>query len=337
MPIETTETKTDVTNTENDTLESSEVSTSLEETKEEVADLYLDLLDQKKGGLLSVAGSLNPLRKVAKENLLATKTKAEKLGFFDKIGKNIEKRLNKIKEEVLGKVTGSSGLTYTEEEKKKLETMKGLLASADKTKLDDLKAQIEAGTDPAETPDTTTTNPDTETADKTAIIAGAAGVGAIITSPSESKEASTTYVAPFEKDGHTFIMSPFGLRNGEEHDAVDISAPAGTEIKSITGGEVIDTGYSAKTNYYIKIQTPDKKKTLTFVHLKKNLPFEKGKIVKPDDVIGYIGTQKIDKYRTGPHLHLSVYDNDEKKFINPAKDKDLTPIIALYPVYKAAA
>jgi hypothetical protein len=48
-----------------------------------------------------VAGSLNPLRKVAKENLLATKTKAEKLGFFDKIGKNIEKRLNKIKEEVL--------------------------------------------------------------------------------------------------------------------------------------------------------------------------------------------------------------------------------------------
>jgi murein DD-endopeptidase MepM/ murein hydrolase activator NlpD len=59
--------------------------------------------------------------------------------------------------------------------------------------------------------------------------------------------------------------------------------------------------------------------------------------VKPDDVIGYIGTQKIDKYRTGPHLHLSVYDNDEKKFINPAKDKDLTPIIALYPVYKAAA
>jgi hypothetical protein len=48
MPIETTETKTDVTNTENDTLESSEVSTSLEETKEEVADLYLDLLDQKK-------------------------------------------------------------------------------------------------------------------------------------------------------------------------------------------------------------------------------------------------------------------------------------------------
>jgi murein DD-endopeptidase MepM/ murein hydrolase activator NlpD len=52
-------------------------------------------------------------------------------------------------------------------------------------------------------------------------------------------------------------------------------------------------------------------------------------------VIGYVGVQAVSRYRTGTHLHLGVYDDVEKKYIDPEKDDDLKKIVDKYPVYTA--
>lgn len=320
----TDETVVDTQDLVTDTPAVVEWSATIEDTKTQLAEMYLMLLDSKKGGIVwTVSGlgvNLNPLKKDAINYLTSDTSVVEKSDIFSNIGKNIKKAL-------LGKITW---WTFLEYDQASLDKMKALiLANKDnQTKLQELIDQIASGIDP-------TTDPNAVNATQ-AVTAWATTATWAVVAEYSSENTSTTYVEPFEKTEHTFISSPFGPRNGAQHEAIDITAPIGTEVKSITGGEVVETGYSKAANYFIKIQTPDKKKIITFVHLAKDLPFKKWDTVKPDDVIGYIGAQKVDQHRSGPHLHLGVYDNVAGKFVDPEKDDDLKDIIDDYPKMSAA-
>jgi|GEM_PF-2004467 len=69
---------------------------TIEETKTQLAEMYLNLLDKKKGGIVStVAGvgvNLNPFQKDAVEYLTTDKKVEDKTDIFSNIGKNIKKK-----------------------------------------------------------------------------------------------------------------------------------------------------------------------------------------------------------------------------------------------------
>ena len=146
------------TTTENPEDESSQ--TTIEDTKTELATMYLNFLDKQKWGILATTAwlgvNLNPLQKDAVEYLTTDAVVKEKTDFFSNIGKNIKKKF----------VEKFTGWTMLEYDKASLSKMKALITQYknDQTKLQGLMDQIAAGTDPTatETPPTPveqTTNP----------------------------------------------------------------------------------------------------------------------------------------------------------------------------------
>ena len=124
------------------------------------------------------------------------------------------------------------------------------------------------------------------------------------------------------------LTSDYGTRTWVDgsrqfHDGIDIEAPEGTPIKSISGGKVIFAGVHKKTGgnvVVIREQTAKViKTTVLYGHLEKIL-VTKGQAVKQGKVIGTVGSTGKS---TGPHLHLSVWqDNLETrnyKNVNPEK------------------
>ncbi len=126
--------------------------TTIEETKEQLAEMYLNFLDKQKGWILEtgvgLGVSLNPLHKDAIK-YLTTDAKKEKTDFFSTIEKNIKKKF----------IEKLSWWTLLEYDKASLNKMKALINQYknDKAKLEELMAQIEEGTDPTIIPTTETT------------------------------------------------------------------------------------------------------------------------------------------------------------------------------------
>lgn len=122
--------------------ESSEM--TIEDTKEQLATMYLNFLDKQKWGILATTAwlgvNLNPLQKDAVEYLTTDKTVPDKTDFFSNIGKNIKKKF-------VEKFTGWTMLEYN---KASLNKMKALITQYkdDQTKLQELMTQIEDGIDP---------------------------------------------------------------------------------------------------------------------------------------------------------------------------------------------
>ena len=130
----------------NDT-DQSDSSSEIEDLREEVADLYVTMLDAKKEGIVWTVAwlgvSLNPLKKEAKEYLLSFDTQKEK-DIFDKLWKKFEKAF-------MEKLTGGTLIDYNKTE---LDKMKSLIAQNkdSKTALENIKSQIEEGKDPTANP-----------------------------------------------------------------------------------------------------------------------------------------------------------------------------------------
>ncbi len=116
---------------------------TIEDTKKQLAEMYLDFLDQQKGWILATGAglgvSLNPLKNDAIK-YLTTDTKKEKTDIFSTIGKNIKKKF-------IEKITWWTLLEY---DKKSLNKMKALIVQNkdNEEKLKDLMAQIQSGIDP---------------------------------------------------------------------------------------------------------------------------------------------------------------------------------------------
>lgn len=111
------------------------------------------------------------------------------------------------------------------------------------------------------------------------------------------------------------VTSGYGYRtiavNGVDHsgfhNGLDISAPAGTPIKSILAGVVDYAGFDNTNGNKIKIQHKD---WATFYGHMLELPTLKaGDRVKKGQVIGKVGSTGLS---TGPHVHFIVYDKTGK-------------------------
>jgi murein DD-endopeptidase MepM/ murein hydrolase activator NlpD len=138
------------------------------------------------------------------------------------------------------------------------------------------------------------------------------------------------------------ITSKFGLRWGRMHSGVDIKAVSGTEIKSPSDGEVVESDFKpGGCGGTIAIKHGDNMKT-RYCHCKR-IDVSKGDTVKQGDVIGLSGGGYSDKGKgnsEGPHLHFEVYSNGipidpltvvDKKYIgkyDSSTSQDITDSIA---------
>lgn len=119
-------------------------SSSVENIKQELAEMYVDFLDQQKEGVISLWASLwanlNPLKKDAIAYLVGEETAQEKSDIFSKLKKNLKKKL----------IERATGGTFLEYNTASLNKMKALINQYknDKAKLEQLKLQIEEGKDP---------------------------------------------------------------------------------------------------------------------------------------------------------------------------------------------
>lgn len=103
------------------------------------------------------------------------------------------------------------------------------------------------------------------------------------------------------------------LKRYRAHLGIDYAAPIGTIVRAAGDGTIRYVGKKGGYGKTIEIYHSDGYKTL-YAHLngyKKGI--KKGKKVKRNAIIGYVGNTGMS---TGPHLHFGLYKNN--KAINPA-------------------
>ena len=107
------------------------------------------------------------------------------------------------------------------------------------------------------------------------------------------------------------VTSCFGSRGdplSEEqsfHHGLDIAAPAGTAIRAVASGTVIEVGFNAAYGNYVVVSHSDGTSTL-YAHMNSTPPVSVGQNVSQGDVIGHVGTTGNS---TGNHLHLELRVN----------------------------
>ncbi|MGO3147588.1 MAG: M23 family metallopeptidase [Leucobacter sp.] len=104
-------------------------------------------------------------------------------------------------------------------------------------------------------------------------------------------------------DGFAYRTAPVE----QFHDAQDIAAPAGTEVRAIGSGIVLDAGYATDgCGFSIKLQHTVGGETLTsrYCHmLDGSHEYSIGDTVALGDAIGQVGNTGLS---FGPHLHLAL-------------------------------
>jgi murein DD-endopeptidase MepM/ murein hydrolase activator NlpD len=103
------------------------------------------------------------------------------------------------------------------------------------------------------------------------------------------------------------ISSPIGWRqdpiNGQMrfHKGIDIAAPAGTLVKAVAGGTVVESGDRGGYGNTVVIETDDGRRML-FAHNELNF-VRVGERVEQGDAIARVGSTGR---ATGPHVHFEV-------------------------------
>lgn len=100
-------------------------------------------------------------------------------------------------------------------------------------------------------------------------------------------------------------VSPFTGKRAL-HAGIDISSPAGTEIRSPASGKVVVAAYDGRMGKFIRIDHGYGIET-TYGHLSK-IHVKYGDKVHRGDLLGLVGS--TGKFSTGPHLHYQVAVND---------------------------
>lgn len=99
------------------------------------------------------------------------------------------------------------------------------------------------------------------------------------------------------------ITSRFAPRWGKHHDGIDISGTGhGSPIRAVQGGTVIRSEYWGSYGYMIAIAHPSGYVTM-YAHMMKQANFSVGKVVKREQIIGYMGNTG---FSTGTHLHFEI-------------------------------
>lgn len=122
---------------------------------------------------------------------------------------------------------------------------------------------------------------------------------------SAEKHAAQIALNMWQMPLESYRMSAgFGESSGlwaNTHTGLDLSAPMGTPIMSITNGVVTSVGYEGSYGNQIVVTTEDGEE-LWYCHLSE-YAVEVGDAVRAGEVIGYVGSTGNS---TGPHLHLEV-------------------------------
>ncbi|MBI5893305.1 MAG: M23 family metallopeptidase [Deltaproteobacteria bacterium] len=98
------------------------------------------------------------------------------------------------------------------------------------------------------------------------------------------------------------VTSGFGIRNGQKHDGIDISALSGTDVVAADDGEVIYNGDGMRGYGNIIIIQHKEKFVTIYGHNKENLA-NVGKNVKKGELIAKVGNSGNS---TGYHLHFEI-------------------------------
>lgn len=120
----------------------------------------------------------------------------------------------------------------------------------------------------------------------------------------------------------------------------DMMGSVGTPIVAVEGGRVEALGWNQYGGWRIGIRSHDSKRYYYYAHLRKDFPFNKslkvGSIVKPGDVIGYMGrtgyslTENVNNIRqTHLHIGLQLIFDESQKECNSEIWIDIYPIIRL--------
>lgn len=100
------------------------------------------------------------------------------------------------------------------------------------------------------------------------------------------------------------ITDTFGTRHGK-HKGIDIAAPEGEEIVSVSAGKVTKSYYSDSYGNVVFIEHPEGYETV-YAHLSKR-NVKEGETVKKGQVVGIIGNTGIS---TGTHLHFELHEGE---------------------------
>lgn len=100
------------------------------------------------------------------------------------------------------------------------------------------------------------------------------------------------------------------------HPAVDIAAPAGTEVKTVLSGTVSTVKEDDALGYLVRIKHSNGRETV-YANLGSDVRVREGDKVNAGDVIGTVGTSAISECSLEAHLHFG-YLIDGKP-VDPAK------------------
>ena len=122
------------------------------------------------------------------------------------------------------------------------------------------------------------------------------------------------WVAPMAGYRLTARFGASGLWSAD-HTGLDLAAPSGTSIRSVTSGVIVEAGYDGAYGQKTVVRTAAGIE-LWYCH-QDTMLVSVGQRVMPGDVIGTVGsTGNV----TGPHLHLEV---------RPSPDTPVDPYSAL--------
>lgn len=119
------------------------------------------------------------------------------------------------------------------------------------------------------------------------------------------------------------------LKYYRPHHGVDYAAPAGTPVKTVGDGVVIEKAYQKNgAGNYLKIKH-NNAYTTTYMHLSRFAKgLQKGSSVKQGDLIGYVGSTGLS---TGPHLDYRIHKNNQP--VNPLT-LEIPPSHPVKPILK---
>lgn len=129
------------------------------------------------------------------------------------------------------------------------------------------------------------------------------------------------------------FTSPYGMRRGRMHQGIDISAPEGTEIRSVGPGRVVDVSPNGERSRYgnvVIVEHPDGDCTM-YAHMLGFGPgIEPGVWVPAGTVVGYVGGTQLPEPDMTPHLHFEVHQGksltpEGRVIVNPKTPKRYEP------------
>jgi len=119
--------------------------------------------------------------------------------------------------------------------------------------------------------------------------------------------------------GYYGISSAFGprlhpiIKTWQDHDGIDIPAPLGHTVVSVSSGVVTHVG--TLKGYGLTAMVQDGRHRYLYGHLSSVSVSESASVRPGESIIGKVGSTGVS---TGPHLHLGIWDLKKEGWIDPA-------------------